>query len=344
MKTNSDSLSHMPSIKIYPSFLSVFSGAIAGALRITTTRPSAASLGLLALVLLQLAPGRAHASRPYVPTNTKLQEQQLTSIAAAPNGGFWIQKDQWNSNRDRQDQEDGQTLSTAGAASFENVSKAGSIAAIPGRNGYWVVSWDGRIFNRGDAPLLCETYLDHCSGFPGGVPDDVERIVAAAARPQGDGLWAVSRKGQVWTAGNARSYGDVQHQSHPVTGIVATPSGNGYYIVAKDGGVFSFGDAVFWGSTGGTPPAQSAITGMALSVGYNGQVNGYWLVGEDGGVHTFGFAPFWGSTGGNDGGSPVTGIVSFPASAHGRPPEVTNGYAWVHRNGHVGKATEDEPR
>jgi hypothetical protein len=325
-------------IKLWSTFWSDLSVAMARIFPNGATLRYAALLGLLALVLLHLAPGRAHASRPYVPPNTKLNEQQLTSIAAAPNGGFWIQKDQWNSNRDRRDQEDGQTLSTDGAASFENVSKAGSIAAIPGRNGYWVVSWDGRIFNRGDALSLCGGRLSDCSGFPGGVPDDVERIVAAAARPQGDGLWAVSRKGQVWTAGNARSYGDVQHQPNAVTGIVATPSGNGYYIVAKDGGVFSFGDAVFLGSTGGNLPGGRKITGMALSIGSDGKVNGYWLVGEDGGVHRMGDPPFWGSTGGNDGGSPVTNIVSFPAPVPGQPPQATKGYAWVHKDGRVGQA------
>jgi hypothetical protein len=206
------------------------------------------------------------------------------------------------------------------------------------REGYWIVTWDGRIFNVGDAPYICNSALHVCTGFPGGVPKDSEIIVATAARPQGDGLWAVSRNGKVWNVGGAQSYGDAQHQAHPVTGIVATPSGNGYYIVAADGGVFSFGDAVFFCSTGGNPPAGRKITGMALSIGTNGQANGYLLVGEDGGIHRFGGALFWGSTGGNNGGSAVTNIVSFPAPVPGQPPQPTKGYAWVHQNGHVGQA------
>jgi hypothetical protein len=106
----------------------------------------------------------------------------------------------------------------------------------------------------------------------------------------------------------------------------------------------NFGDAVFYGDFGGNPPGGHDIKGIALSIGDNGQVNGYWLVANDGRVFTFGNAPFWGSTGGNNGGYPVISIVSYSSPAPGQGPQRTRGYAWVHSNGHVGKATEDEPR
>jgi hypothetical protein len=61
----------------------------------------------------------------------------LSSIAAAPNGGFWVQFDKTQVDRS------GETLTLEGAPAFENVRKRGSIAAIPGRNGYWVVSDEG---------------------------------------------------------------------------------------------------------------------------------------------------------------------------------------------------------
>jgi hypothetical protein len=302
-------------------------------------------MGLFTLLLWGLTSDRAHASRPMDGVN----QQQLTSIAVAPNGGFWVLRDLFSDTgfgaRTRGlGKIDGEIMSVGGAPITWPCYQAGSIAAIPGRNAYWTVSWYGNILSQGDAPSLCGGNLAICSGFEGGEPGYKESIVAAAARPQGDGLWAVSRKGQVWTAGNAQSYGDVQHQPHPVTGIAATPSGNGYYIVAEDGGVFTFGDAVFFGSTGGHPPRGIDISGIALSIGSDGEVNGYWLVGMDGGVHPFGGAPFWGSTGGFHGGSEVTNIVSFPAPVPGQPPQATKGYAWVHLNGEVGIATEDEPR
>jgi hypothetical protein len=102
--------------------------------------------------------------------------------------------------------------------------------------------------------------------------------------------------------------------------------------------VFSFGDAVFYGSTGGNKPGGHDLTGLALSIGADGNVDGYWIVAADGGVFVFGCAPFWGSTGGNNGGYGVTKIVSFPVPAPGNPPERTRGYAWVHQNGLVQKA------
>jgi hypothetical protein len=325
------------------AFLAGLSSVIGRSFRnIVTRRYAARLMSLFTLLILGLTPGPAHASRPYDDSHAA-PTQQLTSIAVAPNGGFWVLRDKFEitgfgGQRRGLTKQDGELVSIGGAPVTWPAYYAGSIAAIPGRNAYWIVTWYGSIINRGDAPALCGGNLTLCSGFEGGEPGYKEMIVAAAARPQGDGLWAVSRKGQVWTAGNARSYGDVQHQSHPVTGIVATPSGNGYYIVAEDGGVFSFGDAVFLGSTGGNPPGGRKITGMALSILSDGQVNGYWLVGEDGGVHAMGGALFWGSTGGNDGGSPVTNIVSFPAPVPGQPPQATKGYAWVHKDGRVGQA------
>ena len=311
------------------------SGRSSGKFRRAPVWQQVAMLGLLAVVTIGFAPLCARASMPLAGEG---RAAQMTSLAPAPGGGFWIQKD-----TSALTSHNGETIVYGEAPVFANVSTRGSIAAIPGREGYWIVGDRGEIFARGDAPSLCGGKLSDCSGFPAS-PHDYMYIVAAAANPTGDGLWAVGKDRKVWTAGNTQSYGDVQNQQKPPTGIVATPSGKGYYIVTSDGAVFAFGDAVFHGSTGGNPPAGREITGMALSIGTDGQVNGYWLVGKDGGVHTFGSAPFWGSTGGNNGGATVTNIVSFPLPAPGQSPQATKGYAWVHENGHVGQATQDAPR
>jgi hypothetical protein len=294
--------------------------------RITSIRRLTAGLSLLTLAVLGLTPVRAHASLP-----VGIGEQLVTSVAAAPGGGFWVQVDQWGEPVDPY----GETLTKDGAPVFENVSRRGSIAAIPGRNGYWVVSDDGQIFARGDAPQLCEGLLSNCSGVPRfpKYPLPYQIIVGAAATPSGNGLWAMDRKGRVWTVGDAQYYGDVQSDSAIPTGIVATPSGNGYYIVKEDGGVFSFGDALFFGSTGGKKPGGHHVTGMALSIGDDGKVNGYWLIAADGAVYTFGQAPFWGNAGITD--WKVTSIVSFPAQVPGEPAQRTRGYAWVFDNGEV---------
>jgi hypothetical protein len=287
--------------------------------RISSVRRLAPVLSLLTLAILGLAPVCALAS---LPTQAG---SMVTSIAAAP-GGFWVQVDE------RIVAGPGGTLAKHSAPEFENVLGAGSIAAIPGRIGYWVVTTDGQIYARGDAPGLCEGQLSRCNGFAK-YTLSWRHIVGAAATPSGNGLWALGRDGKVWTAGDAQSYGDASSDPQVATGIVATPSGNGYYIVKEDGGVFAFGDAVFFGSTGGKKPGGHHVTGMALSIGDDGRVNGYWLIVEDGAVYTFGQAPFWGNAGITD--WKVTGIVSFPAQVPGQPPQRTRGYAWVFDNGEV---------
>jgi hypothetical protein len=287
--------------------------------RISPIRRLAAGLSLLTLAVLGLTPANADASLPGgFPS-------YVTSVAAAPGGGFWVQLDMVLH------EPKGKTLAKEGAPVFDTVSDRGSIAAIPGRNGYWVVTGDGKIHPRGDSPQLCDGDLRNCTCFGDSI--GLEMIVGAAATPSGNGLWTLGRDGKVWTVGDAQSYGDVTKDPAIPTGIVGTPSGKGYYIVKDDGGVFSFGDAVFYGSTGGKKPGGHHVTGIALSIGTDGKANGYWLVAEDGAIYTFGQAPFWGNAGITD--WKVTSIVSFPAPVPGQPPQRTRGYAWVFDNGEV---------
>jgi len=236
------------------------------------TRMVVALLGLL-LVWLMFTTPRASASRP---TGDGVN---LTSIAAAPNGGFWVQVDGYSNGGVSR------SLAIDGAPEFENVPHRGSIAAIPGREGYWVVTPGGGMYARGDAPQLCNGWLSNCSAFPS-EPSFHDSIVAAAATPDGQGLFAVSEDGKLWTAGTAQSFGNTNNDSHVPTGIVPTPSGRGYYIVLDDGGVYSFGDAIFHGSTGGDKPGGHHATGLAASLDASGRINGYWMVAEDGGVFT----------------------------------------------------------
>lgn len=265
--------------------------------------------GILILIFAFVAIPAGASAPNRVPPN-------YTSIAAAPNGGFWVQVNELGAYY---------TLAIDGAPQYASVSKPGSIVAIPGTYSYWVVTTDGSIYARGGAPQLCggnPGSLQNCSGFRA----YKETITGAAASPNGDGLWAVDQARHVWTAGNVVSYGDVTSDNRTPAGIVATASGLGYYVVMNDGGVFSFGDAEFYGSTGGNKPGGHDVTGLALSFDLAGKQNGYWLVADDGGILTFGDAPFLGSTGGNDGGSIVTSMVTRPDQ---------HSYAWVHANGRV---------
>jgi hypothetical protein len=272
---------------------------------------------LLLLLVLGFAPTSASASQPNLPP-----AGNYTSIAAAPGGGFWVQLHTPGNVTDYR------TLAIDGAPEYESVNEAGSIVAVPGTNGYWVVTVTGGIYARG-APELCSGHLSNCSGYH----SNNGYITGAAASPNGQGLWAVDSARHLWTAGNVPALGDVTGDNRTPTGIAATPSGQGYYIVMDDGGVHARGDAVFYGSTGGNRPGGHDLVGIALSHDITGAVDGYWLVGSDGGVHTFGSATFLGSTGGAGRGA-VSNIVTRP---EGRS------YAWVRADGQVGKSQDAPP-
>lgn len=247
-----------------------------------------------------------------------------TSLVAAPNGGFWVQIDRSNGKDDLQNSS---TITIAPAPQFENVADTGIIAGIPGQNGYFVVSPLGNIYSRGTAPVLCGGQLRNCTNFGSGgaIVWRGDQIFAAAATPDGQGLWAVDGLGNVFAAGTAKNYGQqIEPQGIDCSAIVPTTSGKGYWVLFEDGGVFSFGDAQFHGSTGGKRPGGSAATGLAPSMDLNGNITGYWMVASDGGVFSLN-APFLGSTGGKTN-NPVSYIASLPNGHQ---------YAWVDTLGNV---------
>lgn len=246
-----------------------------------------------------------------------ISDQVLTSIAAAPGGGYWTQTDRM----DPVFEGVSRTEAHDGAVDLGTSDTRGSIVSRS-QGGYWIVGFNGEIVAKGAAPELCGGDLSTCSGFKKDM--ETKQIVAAAATPSGKGLYAVGRDGAVWTAGDAISHGDVIGDGAVPTGIATTPEG-GYYIVMHDGGVHAR-NATFYGSTGGTPPGGHEVTGIAVSRDAAGRTDGYWLVATDGGVHPFGSAPFLGSTGGDNGGSRVLGIAATHDGEH---------YAWVHHSGRV---------
>jgi hypothetical protein len=134
-----------------------------------------------------------------------------------------------------------------------------------------------------------------------------EDAVGIASTPTGLGWWAVSGRGAVAAAGDAKLLGDLAAiaLNRPVVGLARTPSGGGYWLVASDGGIFSFGDARFHGSTGAMRLNQP-IVGMAATP----SGGGYWLVASDGGIFSFGDARFFGSTGAMRLNQPVVGMAA----------------------------------
>ena len=294
-------------------------------------------LGVLLVASLCCASFPTHASTPGF-CGISVAQSVLTSIAPSPDGGFWFQL-----HRAFDEVASTGTYQAGQATEFEDVSESGTIvpAFQNGRriNGYYIITFDGRINPRGDAvsQTFCDGRLSNCSGYPSN-PGSSEYIVAAAAKWDGQGLWAVDRKGRVWTAGNAQSFGDVQSDSSIPTGIAVTPSGLGYYITLEDGGLYSFGDAVFMGRF------PDKVTGIALDVDEWCNVIGYWLTVQDGGVFSFGQAPFYGSSGG--GGvclSTAVGFTAFPMGLSDFGCHPTRGYAFVTAQGLVNQFDASGP-
>jgi hypothetical protein len=110
------------------------------------------------------------------------------------------------------------------------------------------------------------------------------RVVAGVVHGHGDGLWLLTRDGDVVGIGATAPQGSVTGwHTDPFVGVAATPSGAGYWLVASDGGIFAFGDATFHGSTGNTRLNQPIVGMAATPTGA-----GYWLVASDGGIFAFG--------------------------------------------------------
>lgn len=168
-------------------------------------------------------------------------------------------------------------------------------APIPNGRGYWIVDSAGDVFRFGEArsygsvrsearpPAEDPDYT--ASGHP-----EAPAIAAFTATRDGKGYWMTGTDGQVYSFGDARTYGSLPavhvdvspstiigyappravYLSVPLTtagNLVATPDGRGYWIASLNGGVFSFGDARYYGSLPGIGISLDTIDSYAGSVG-----------------------------------------------------------------------------
>jgi hypothetical protein len=174
------------------------------------------------------------------------------------------------------------------------------VAEVPRlRDGYWMVTADGEVYNYGQA----RNY-----GSAGSLKLNLP-IVGMAPTHLGAGYWLVATDGGIFSYGDAKFYGSTGNVklNKPIVGMTSTPTGKGYWLVASDGGIFSFGDARFFGSTGNVK-LNKPIVGMAVTP----TGKGYWLVASDGGVFSFGDAKFFGSTGDVKLNKPIVGMAASP--------------------------------
>jgi hypothetical protein len=213
--------------------------------------------------------------------------------------------------------------------------------ATTGRNGYWMLGSDGKVYafgqakHLGNAPALPAgvtaadleatrtgdgywivdtagaVYAFGDAVALGGIPGDQlasgEVVTSLSSTPTGKGYWIFTNKGRAVRFGDATFFGDMSRVTlaGPVLDSIPTPTGLGYYMVGSDGGIFAFGDAKFYGSMGGkklNAPVQSLVP--------DSDGAGYWLVASDGGIFAF-EAPFKGSMGDRKLSKPVTGMVPY---------------------------------
>jgi hypothetical protein len=102
----------------------------------------------------------------------------------------------------------------------------------PSGNGYWLLTWGGRVFAYGDA-----TYYGDFPLF------DVV-YVAIETNPSGTGLYGLDAKGRVRTLGSAVWYGDYPQANIAATNfkdMAVNEAGTGYATVRSDGAVYTFG-------------------------------------------------------------------------------------------------------
>jgi hypothetical protein len=178
--------------------------------------------------------------------------------------------------------------------------------------GYWVSGVDGAVYALRGAP-----FKGNAAGRAHGA------TVAIAATHTGSGYYLLDAGGNVFTFGDAQSFGSMagHHLNAPIIALAPTPSGRGYWLLGRDGGVFGFGDAGFYGSTGSMKLNAPIISMAATATGH-----GYWLLASDGGVFSYGDARFHGSTGNLKLAAP---IISMAAAASGR------GYWLIARDGGI---------
>lgn len=109
-------------------------------------------------------------------------------------------------------------------------------------NGYWLLSWGGKVFNFGDAAPFAHFPLNDCLYSAIEVTED------------GNGIWALDIFGRVQTRGTAINYGSVGPNNGNMDpkefamDISRSKDGNGYVVLGHWGGIFTKGDAQFYRS------------------------------------------------------------------------------------------------
>ena len=282
-----------------------------------------------AAALISVAPtAPAMAGIPDAGVTDYLRDPMWTSITMNPaeptDSGYqaWVQVDAALG---------GGTTRTWGAApnvgSFS--SGGGYIAATPTGKGLYFIDETGAMKQTGDA-TAAPTNIANVSGYRMNDGDSqfMNPITSLAITPSGKGGWVLDSIGEVWTFGDAKSYGSPRSSTYgDAADLVPTTTGKGYTIVTSTGDTYSYGDATSYGHPSFSNkklPGTRQATGIALTPGDKG----YWIVDSMGTVHPYGDAVDLGDNPnpGNTTGKESSDIAALPDGS---------GYAIVQGDGTV---------
>ncbi|GAC1543453.1 MAG: hypothetical protein NVS3B12_31950 [Acidimicrobiales bacterium] len=166
--------------------------------------------------------------------------------------------------------------------------------------GYWQVDASGIISAFGGATAIPS---------PAGAS-----YVAAAPRPQGDGMWLLTAAGTVVNAGAAPTVPVITLASGTTpVGIDSDSTGNGGWVATSDGSVVPFGDASVPTLTGGIRTAST----VALTRSAGSSTNGFWVLNASGAIASYNGAPV------------LTGPASMTAAAVGFSTRADGAGGWI---------------
>lgn len=209
-------------------------------------------------------------------------------------------------------------------------ARACGIARTYTGKGYWVAYTDGVVKGFGDAAGIIPpgsrvpaTPLSNALTAADARYDYQSRLQSITAHPNKLGFWAVSRAGEVFSYGEAKNYGGLDHfiynrgmadswamQAPVVSTIETTASGDGYWIATFDGKIGGFGDAigkgpvsvydteadgldVVYDDSATLDDDHSFFRALIWDVARDPDGSGFWVLVADGSVLSYD-ADFWG--------------------------------------------------
>jgi len=127
------------------------------------------------------------------------------------------------------------------------------------------------------------------------LPDEVpgpNDLAAIVVNPQGDGLWTLNRRGNIFAFGKVPEFREIPQpdpwREGSFVALACTPSGQGLWALDSKGNILSFGDAPEFREIPQPDPWREGSF-VALACTLSGQ--GLWVLERGGRILSFGDVP-----------------------------------------------------